>query len=92
MWRTAEAAFPALLNDLRPKNIVVLGKTMWGEMPPTDLYLTDDVQGYKMQDGQVAMCWAIHHPSAGLSWTRLAAVIDFACARKVVFDRHDSVL
>ncbi len=79
MWTLAKEAFPALLGDLTPRTVVVLGKTMWGQMPECDLWLTDDVQGYRLQNGSVAMCWAINHPSAGLSWRRLADVIRFAC-------------
>ncbi len=83
MWRAAKAAFPALINELRPRNIIVLGKMLWGEVPEADIYLTDDVQRYRVSDDQVAMCWAVQHPAAGLSWKRLADVIDFACERKI---------
>lgn len=83
-WKMAKESFPGLLNSVRPKNIIVLGKTMWREMPDADIWLTDDVQGYRLLDGKVAMCWALNHPSAGLSWSRLAAVIKFACEREIV--------
>ena len=84
MWQKAKQAFPVLLDSMRPKNIIVLGKEMWSMMPNADVWLTDDVQGYRLSNGEVAMCWAVNnHPSAGLSWSRLAAVIQFACERKI---------
>jgi hypothetical protein len=87
MWQAARATFPDLLNALRPKNIIVLGKRMWDEMPLTDIWLTDDVQAYKISDSEIAMCWVLQHPSAGLSWRRLANIIDFACERKIDVSR-----
>lgn len=83
MWKAAECAFPNILNKLRPRRIIVLGKTMWSKMPDTDVYITDDVQGYSLEDGSVAVCWALHHPSARLSWTRLADTIHFALGREL---------
>jgi hypothetical protein len=83
MWQEAERGFPTLINHLLPRNIIVLGKQLWGMMPETTVYLTDDVQGYKLENGETAMCWALPHPSAGLSWKRLAAVIKFACNREI---------
>ncbi len=78
-WAAAKAEFPALLERLKPRRIIVLGKTMWSRMPGVDLMYTDDVQGYRLSDGSMAVCWALHHPSRGLSWRTLAAVIQFAC-------------
>ena len=83
MWQDAKQEFPALLESLKPRNIIVLGKEMWSLMPETSVWLTDDVQGYMLPDGQMAICWALNHPSAGLSWPRLAAVIRFARDREL---------
>lgn len=84
MWKAAEAAFlPNILNNLRPRRIIVLGKTMWSKMPDTDVYMTDDVQGYSLEDDSVVVCWALHHPSARLSWSRLADTIHFALGREL---------
>lgn len=80
MWEAAKHAFrPDILNKLRPRRIIVLGRTMWSKMPKEDVYMTDDVQGYYLDDNSVAVCWALPHPSAGLwlSWTRLAEIIHF---------------
>jgi hypothetical protein len=52
-------------------------------MPDTSVRLTDDVQGYQLSDGKIAICWAVNHQSAGLSWRRLAAIIRFARDREV---------
>ena len=78
MWKAAKHAFrPNILNKLRPRRIIVIGKTMWSEMPKEDVYMTDDVQGYFLDDKSVAVCWALPHTSAGLSWTQLAEIIHF---------------
>lgn len=81
LWAQAKAEFPDLLRKLRPKNVIVLGKTMWEMMPDTQLWLTADVQGYSLDDDSMALCWAVPHPSAGLSWEWLAALVDYLCER-----------
>ena len=65
-----------VLNKLRPRRIIVIGKTLWSKMPkPADVYMTDDVQGYLFdEDRSVAVCLA--HPYPG--WVRLADTIYFA--------------
>ena len=83
MWEAAKHAFrPDILNKLRPRRIIVLGKDLWGMMPEimpeTGVYMLDDVQGYLLDDHSVAVCWALPHPAGGLSWTRLADTIHFA--------------
>ncbi len=81
MWNAAKDAFrPDILNKLtpRPKQIIVIGKTLWGKMPDTDVYMTEDVQGYMLEDHLVVVCWALPHTAAGLCWTRLADTIYFA--------------
>jgi hypothetical protein len=38
-------------------------------MEPRDLLVRDDVQAYRLNDGSLALCLAIVHPSAGqVSW------------------------
>ena len=79
MWKAAKCAFLRdILNKLLPRRIIVLGKDMWSQMPEVDVYMTDDVQGYFLADDSVAVCFALHHPARGLSWTRLADTIHFA--------------
>ena len=75
-----------ILNKLQPRRIIVLGKKLWSEMPKVaykDVYMTDDVQGYSLKDGSVAVCFALHHPARGLSWVRLADTIHFALGREL---------
>ena len=82
MWKVSKAAYrPNILNKLRPRRIIVIGKVMWSQMPEANVYMTDDVQGYLFEDGSVAMCWAL--PGRGLSWTRLADTIHFALGREL---------
>ena len=84
MWKAAKDVFrPDILNKLRPRRIIVIGKTMWSKMPDTNVYMTEDVQGYLLEDGSVVVCWALPHTAAGLSWTRLADTIYFALGREL---------
>ena len=82
MWEAAKRAFhPDILNELRPRRIIVIGKVMWSKMPKADVYMTGDVKGYSLEDHSVAVCWAL--PARGLSWTRLADTIHFALGREL---------
>ena len=85
-WDQAALAFPGMLRALQPRTVVVLGKQMWGHMPEPGVWLTDDVQAYELPDGGAAVCWAVQHPAAGLSWRRLQQVIAFAQERRLVFE------
>lgn len=71
-----------ILNKLRPRRIIVLGKSMWSHEMPDAVHMTDDVQGYSLEDGSVAVCFALDHP-AKLTWTRLADTIHFALGREL---------
>ena len=84
MWEAAERDFrPNILNKIRPRRIIILGKVMWSNMPDPEVYMTDDVQGYLLEDGSVAVCWALDHPAAGLGWIRLADTIHFALGHEL---------
>ena len=82
MRKEAKRALLNILNELRPRpwRIIVLGKTMWRKMPETDRHITNDVQGYELADGSVAVCWALPR---NLSGTRLADTIHFALGREL---------
>lgn len=83
MWKAARDSFPALLERLRPRRIILLGREMWGEMPQKQIRITEDIQGYRLADGSVAYCWATRHPARGLGWEKLAAIIDFVCGNQL---------
>ena len=68
-----------ILNKLRPWRIIVIGTTLWSKMPKTERNISDDVQVYSLEDGSVAVCWAIPYPS----WTKLADTIHFALRREL---------
>lgn len=75
----ARSAFRAVIQALKPERIVVCGKRLWGAMEdtPGDLFLHNDIQGYRLPTGDVAWCLATVHPSSGrYSWRRLHPVID----------------
>ena len=76
-WRQAEQEWPALLGLLRPRTVIVLGRTMWSWMPKTQEIVNDYVQGYALDDGEIAMCFATYHPSprAGRDWRFFADFI-----------------
>jgi hypothetical protein len=76
-WAQAKLEFPDLLRRLRPRNVIVLGKAMWSMMPDAQVLLTNDVQGYSLDARTTAFCWAVPHPSAGLSWEWLASLVDY---------------
>ena len=81
MWEEAKDSFLSDLTDQKkfpeyPRRVVVLGKTMWGKMPESHIYITDEVQGYRLA-GDVVMCQAMDHPAGGLSWRKLASVLYF---------------
>jgi len=86
MWEAAKREFlPGLsrLFDPIPRRVLVLGKTLWDKMPEnTDVFLTDDVQGYQIGN-QLVLCWATYHPAGGLSWRQLAAVIHFTYGQEL---------
>lgn len=84
MWEAAERRFlNDLLPSLQPRRIIVLGRTMWGRMPERSSVINEDVQSYRNLDGTAAICWAVSHPSRGLSWSSLAAIVQFACNREL---------
>lgn len=83
MWADAKRDFLPEVSKLAPKRVIVLGTTMWGEMPETDIYITDDVQGYRLGGGEIMMCCAVNHPAGGLSWRKLASVIHFTYEREL---------
>lgn len=83
LWKTAHDSFPAFLEQLKPRRVIVLGITMWANMPSTQVFITDHIQGYTLADGSVAYCQAMNHPSRGLSWRELAGVVHFACGNEL---------
>jgi hypothetical protein len=76
MWAEAKNNFLGDISKISPKRIIVLGRTLWTKMPDTDVFVTDDVQGYSLS-GDIVMCQAVDHPAGGLSWQKLASVIYF---------------
>jgi hypothetical protein len=82
MWKAAHAEFRPHVSELKPKRIIVLGKRLWSEMPPTDIFVTDELQGYRIAD-EMVMCLAVNHPAGGLSWRKLASVIYFTYEREL---------
>jgi len=74
-WKQADDEWQDVLAKLQPRNVIVLGLSMWGYMPETQEVRSKNVQGYRLRDGTAAMCWAVRHPSAGLSWSKLRDTI-----------------
>ena len=83
MWDDAKLKFRPLLEELRPRRIIVLGLDLWSKMPDADFDLTDPVQGYRLEDGTLAMCHQVLHPAGGFSWRQLAAIVYFPCEREL---------
>ncbi|MDP9412902.1 MAG: hypothetical protein M3Q08_02170 [Pseudomonadota bacterium] len=87
MWREAAKSLVVLLNDLKPRRMIALGKTMYEYHLPEDgdIYLTDNVHAYQLNNGQVCLYTGIIHPSAPgwMGWKALADVIHFAVGDKL---------
>jgi len=82
MWQQAKQEFSQILNLLEPKRIIVLGRTMWANMPDNTIDCFDregDVQTYRLSSRELCYCRAVDHPRAGLGWQKLAGIIHFAC-------------
>jgi hypothetical protein len=81
MWAAAQQDFLPQVSRFwghpKPRRVIVIGTTMWTHMPTTDIFISDDVQGYRLDDGEIMMCCAVSHPAGGLSWRKLASVIYF---------------
>jgi len=94
-WEIAADCFMPLIEMLRPRKIIVTGKTMWNHHMPccTGPQLCDDLQAYKLSDGSLVWCLAIPHPSSrklkeGFQWERVGAAIH--AFRSVQFPLRDS--
>lgn len=80
-WKQAEEEWPVLLNRLKPRAVIVLGMVMWNQMPTSQTFESAVVQGYQLDDGQVAVCHAVRHPSWGPGWPAYMAFIAQALER-----------
>jgi hypothetical protein len=74
MYRDAQQPFLELLEELRPRRIIVMGKTTWSKMPECKEFRHKDLQAYKLADGSLVWAKAMVHPGArrGLSWQAYA--------------------
>ena len=74
-WQQAEEEWIPLLSRLKPSVVIVLGLTMWSRIPVTQTVQSPLVQGYRLDDGHLALCRATRHPSWGPGWATYAAMI-----------------
>jgi hypothetical protein len=75
MWAQAEAEWPTLLETLKPNVVIVLGLKMWSRMPTTHSVVSETIQAYRLENGDLATCHATNHPSRGPAWAHYAAFI-----------------
>ncbi|MDB5411178.1 MAG: Uncharacterized protein JWL84_6090 [Rhodospirillales bacterium] len=68
MYEAAQAPFLSLLETLRPRRVVILGLEAWESFPPTQRYLTRDVQAYQLSSGDLVWCIALGHPASLQKW------------------------
>lgn len=79
MFTSSEPAFFSVLNELKPKNILVLSTRLWANLPsvgrpgPSLQYdgKSRDSWLYRHQDGEALASW-IPHPSRFFRWQRWA--------------------
>jgi len=78
-WQDAGPHFMSLLAQIRPLKVIVTGKDMWGMMPECSARLLDDLQAYKLSDGELVWCLALPHPAAnriqGFQWEKIGESI-----------------
>lgn len=66
-WQAAAEGFRARLAafDPPPRYVLVLGLTLWNNMPETDQRIDAFTQAYRLETGELVWCRALRHPSAG---------------------------
>jgi len=74
-WTQARRGWPTLLNTLDPQVVIILGFMMWSRMPPAPIYIEGNVQGYRLDNGGVAMGHATKHPARGPNWSAYSKFI-----------------
>lgn len=90
-WKQAAEEWPTLISLLSPRTIIVLSKLCWGYMPTTQFRDSESNpfngnkcnEGYRLANGDVAMCYVIQHPSRGLSFMDYSNFILSAEAKRV---------
>jgi hypothetical protein len=74
-WAHAGKQFLKLLEELRPRKVIVTGVDMWNRMPDTAVRILDDLQAYRLKDGSLAWCLAVPHPAnrrSGFRWKEVS--------------------
>lgn len=77
-WQKAGPLFLSLLEKIRPLKIIVTGKDMWGKMLECYARLLDDLQAYRLSNGELVWCLALPHPAnrrEGFNWERIGESI-----------------
>ena len=69
-WLEAEREWPLVLDLLRPRTVVVLGRSMWTQDAPHGRNRECRYSGLCAAGGAIAMCFATFHPSprVGRDW------------------------
>lgn len=75
MFEASKQPFLHLLNELQPKRVVVVGLEAWKNMPNCEVFLTRDVQAYRLNTGDLVWCMALGH-TAGYEWPGWATAHD----------------
>ena len=85
-WQAASEPFRQLLHKLAPRRCVIFGKIAWSRMPETQVYLSDDVQAYRLPGGALCWCLCLTHPSGrgAPSWRTMHRAISVFQASEFV--------
>jgi hypothetical protein len=85
-WERGRSEFPALLEDVKPLRMIVLGLTAWNELPSADVGEGLGAMAFGLSSGELCWCQPLNHPSARIApttWRQLAAAIYFAFANQL---------
>jgi hypothetical protein len=80
-WERGKSEFYALLEEVKPLRMMVLGLEAWENLPGAYLGEERGAMAFRLSTGELCWCLPLRHPSAKncpTTWKQLAAAIYFA--------------
>jgi hypothetical protein len=77
MWRDGGKDFLCLIEELKPKRVIITSLVVWGKMPKTQAHHPDNdrIGAYQLNSGDFVWCLAVPHPAnrtEGFYWKDVA--------------------